>query len=384
MKQIKEWIKFKLRKGLGIPNIEQHISIFEQKFHQTIEEIVPYGVSPWYQDNFWEPTVQIALRDLCKPGDIVFDVGANFGGLTMLMSRNVGLEGKVYAFEASPRIIDKCQRNLVWNGCNNVQLYHTAIYHTSGEKVPIYLGSHLNDSIYQSSQDEIPAYYIATLALDDFVARMKLVPNLVKMDIEGAEFDAIKGMAKIIETGKPHLILETQREDTRCLDWLRAKGYIAIDLNTYEEIRTPEDYPRDVGIRNNLYIHCDRLSETFYNPPFKFNQIVTLKSKDFNLETNGSVYLKEPFKLDAGRYLIDLDFSAQGSDNEMMCGVKVDGKTIFRYHAYTSLLAQSYRDWVINLAEPSSIQIFFDFLYQTEDPTFTFKEATLTKVEEFN
>ena len=125
--------------------ISQKLTLIDQK----ITNITPFEIAPWYQENLWEPTVQIILRDLCKPGDIVFDVGANFAGLTTLMSRMVGPKGVVCAFEASPRIIDKTQRNLVLSGCNNVQLFHNAIYHTSGQTVKIYLGDHLNDSIYQ-------------------------------------------------------------------------------------------------------------------------------------------------------------------------------------------------------------------------------------------
>ena len=67
----------------------------------------PYGDAYWYEDNFWEPPVQIVLRDLCKSGNVVFDIGANLGGLTTVMSRSVGLRGIVCTFEASSRIVGK-------------------------------------------------------------------------------------------------------------------------------------------------------------------------------------------------------------------------------------------------------------------------------------
>jgi len=274
LNSLKDKLKFKLAKILA-PEIDKKLNIDEKLANVSL-----YGIAPWYQENFWEPPVQIALRDLCKPGDIVFDVGANFGGLTTLMSRMVGPKGIVCAFEASPRIVDKTQRNLVLSGCNNVQLFHNAVYHTSQQTVKIYLGSHLNDSIY-SENGEGSTYEVKTIALDDFIAHSKLVPNLLKMDIEGAEFDAIQGMVKTLNTAKPHLILETQRNDTRCLDFLRNIGYIAIDLNTYQEIKTPDDYPIGADIRNNLYIHCDRLIETPYQTPFQFGQPFLLNAEDF-------------------------------------------------------------------------------------------------------
>ena len=375
--QFKNWLKVRLSRVLA-PEIDQQLGV-----NQKLEEVRLYGVAPWYKENFWEPPVQLALRDLCRPGHVVFDVGANFGGLTTIMSRMVGPRGVVCSFEASPRIIDKCQRNIVLSGCSNVQLFHTAVYHKSYRTVPIYLGSHLNDSIYTDQQNKSATYQVSTIALDDFVEHTGLVPELVKMDIEGAEFDAVKGMNKTIKSAKPHLILETQPEDTNCLDFLREAGYISIDLNTYQIVKNSQDYPKGVGIRNNLYIHQDRLSEVVYNPPFNFEEYASLGETDFATKTNGSIYLKTPLILDGGRYLIDIDFVAQGEDNDLTCGVRAGEKTIFRYHAYSNLLASSYRDWVIHLSETSKVDFYFEFLNGTNDKTLSVKGAKVRKVNNF-
>lgn len=389
MKSLKNWLKNKLRKALAIVGIEEAIAGIEEsmkKIHDTRSDDSKnvFGISFWYEGNLWEPPVQIALRDLCKPGDVVFDVGANFGGLTTVMSRMVGSRGIVCSFEASPRIIGICQKNIVMSGCSNVQLYNVAVYSKSNETVPIYLGGHLNDSIYSNSDQEVAAFNIDTLSLDDFVDFTSLVPNLIKMDIEGAEFDAIIGALNTITTARPHLILETQPSDTRCLDLLRDKGYVAIDLNSYQEIKTPTDYPQGVGIRNNLYIHQDRLSETPYSPPFTFVEVKTLTEDDFIKTSSSMLALKNPLKLDKGRYIIDLDFVAQGTDNEMMCGVKVQDKIIFRYHAYTKLIADSYKDWVIDLSKTCEANIYFEFLNGTSDKTFAIKSARVIRISQFD
>ncbi len=397
---IKEWIKHKLRQVVlesdkltesvtnlvepRFKNLNQHLNQELDQLNKRLDKLNLFVTAPWYRENFWEPPVQIVLRDLCQSGDIVFDVGANFGGLTTVMSRMVGLRGIVCAFEASPRIVDKCQQNLILNGCYNVQLYHTAVYSESYQEVPIYLGNLLNDSIYNLNETEAPEYQVSTIALDDFVEETGLIPNLVKMDIEGAEFDAVKGMINTIKTAKPHIILETQPHDTRCLDLLRENGYIAIDLNSYREIKTPEDYPAGVGLRNNLYIHQDKISETPYQPPFNLQELSELNADDFEQTSPEKTELKQPLILGKGRYLIDVNLVAEGKDNEMMWEVISDNKVIFRYHAYSSLLASSYHDWVINLDKSSNINICFRFLNNTNDPTFSLKGATLAKITNFD
>lgn len=399
--KIKEWIKFQLRRVVlesdklkesvdeiirfqGLNYKLEELNQKLNKLNDKVDKLSLFETAYWYEENYWEPSVQLALRDLCKSGDIVFDVGANFGGLTTVMSRMVGLKGIVCAFEASPRIIDKCQRNLILNGCNNVQLYHTAVYSESYQQVPIYLGNFLNDSIYNLNDSEYSAYQVSTIALDDFIEETGLIPNLVKMDIEEAEFDAVKGLVKTLKTAKPHLILETQPHETRCLDLLRENGYIAIDLNSYCQIKTPEDYPPGVGLRNNLYIHQDRIKETPYQPPFNLQKIWQLTADDFHQPNPEKTELKQPLTLEKGRYLIDVNLIAEGKENDMMCEVISDNKVIFRYHAYSNLLANSYSDWVINLDKNSDINICCRFLNQTNDPSFSVKGATIARITNFD
>jgi FkbM family methyltransferase len=209
-------------------------------------------MSFWYEPSYWEMTVQLPLRDLCRPGDVVFDVGANAGGLSVMMSRLVGPRGVVCAFEASPRIVDKTQYNVAMNGCGNVQIFHNAVSDKSGERLEIFAGSHLNDSILPHNGTSIGSF-VDTIALDDFVDHWGLIPSLVKMDIEGAEFAALQGFARTIKTYKPYLILEQQPNDMRCHTMLSKLGYKAIDLATYQEICSAADFSGGAGVANLLF-----------------------------------------------------------------------------------------------------------------------------------
>jgi FkbM family methyltransferase len=347
--------------------------------------LAPFGDAFWYeQPNLWEPTVQLALRDLCEPGAVVYDVGANFGGLTAVMSRLVGPRGIVVSFEASPRIVGHVQANIVKQGLNNVYLQHRAVYSRTGDTLEIYPGDHLNDSIYSenSPTGTRGGMKVKTVALDDFVAATGLVPSVVKMDIEGAEFDALKGAAGLLAEHRPHLLLEQQADDPRCLDLVAKAGYRCFDLNNYREVRSPADYPPGSGIRNLLALHESRLLATPYRVPFRVEDVVTIDRHAFT-ESEGSLSLLAPLSLGRGRYLADVDFAAQGADNEMWCGVELDGRMAFRYHAYTRLLASSYRDWVFDVDSDRSVSLFFRFLNGTADSSFLLRKVTITRLLDF-
>jgi FkbM family methyltransferase len=343
-----------------------------------------YGDSFWYEaPNLWEPPVQIALRDLCRPGAVVYDVGANFGGLTSIMSRLVGPRGIVCSFEASPRIFEHLQANIVKQGHGNATAYHCAVYSRSNQRVKIYPGDHMNDSLYHHGHGQPGEFQMVnTVALDDFSSRTGLVPSLIKMDIEGAEFDALQGAAGLIGAHKPHLILEQATGDTRCLDLLRSKGYAVLDLNSYTPVASVSDFPAGVSLRNLLFVHASRVAELPYALPPATEPVQEMHAVDF-LRAGNSFKLAAPLRLAPGRYLADMQFLASGMSNELMCGVKVDGQVVFRYHAYSKLLAENYRDWVFDVVGDASVELYFDFINGSFDDSFRLSGAALRRLSSF-
>lgn len=342
----------------------------------------PFGDSFWYATaNLWEPAVQLALRDLCRPGNIVFDVGANLGGLTSLMARLVGPRGIVCSFEASPRIIGHLQANVVKQGHNNVTVYHNAVFSKSNALVPIYPGSHLNDSLYGTPAAG-EASFVRTITLDDFSSVLGMVPSLIKMDIEGAEYDALLGAEKLITEHKPHLILEQQNDDAQCLNLLLSKGYRAVDLNSYKPISSLADYPPKAHARNVLFIHQTRLHEWAVDVPCETEHVATLSGTDFARKGDGA-WSSRTVTVAPGRYLIDVHFSASGTGNDLLCGVRLDGQLVFRYCGYSKLLADSYRDWVVDVPMEAPMELCFEFTNGTSDASFELSGADVRRIKGF-
>ena len=99
---------------------------FDPPVLAPVDQSRSFPLTDWWKPSFWEPTVALAIRDYCRPGDVVFDVGSN-AGMALMMSRLVGPRGIVLAFEAKPQIVDKTHYNLVNAGCHNVTLFHKAV-----------------------------------------------------------------------------------------------------------------------------------------------------------------------------------------------------------------------------------------------------------------
>jgi FkbM family methyltransferase len=332
------------------------------RFENAISDRADYVLPHWWNFNFWEPTVQLALRDLCRPRDVVFDVGANAGGLSLAMSRLVGLDGRVYAFEASKRIVGQTQFNMTQQGCTNVQLFHNAVYRKSGEKLPIFYGDHLNDSIMEGG-GAASSEAVETIALDDFCAHWGVAPNLIKIDIEGAEYEALLGMPKVIAGTKPHLILEQSPHDMRGHALLAGAGYCGIDLATYREIKGVDNFVAGSGLANVLYVHRDRLSDLPYAMPLHLDDMGACDTE---------------MELGPGRYVIEADMAAEQTFN-MLAGIEIDGAPAARYETSSSFLTAAYRFYPIQIDRPSKVTFFHRFTGEP-DPTFALRGLHLRRV----
>ena len=330
----------------------------------SVDEAQTFPLTDWWKPSFWEPTVALAIRDYCRPGDVVFDVGSNAGGLALMMSRLVGPRGIVLAFEASPRIIDKTHYNLVKAGCHNVTLFHKAVWNRSGELVNMAPGDHLNDRIQQGFHEGMT---VRTIALDDIAYTGDFRPSFIKMDIEGSEFDALQGMKRLLAEVRPVLVLEQSPDDMRCHSLLKDSGYRAVDLATYKQIRDESDFERKSGVANILFVPQEKSAESPYFSDASPVKAAALTPEMFGRSTNGDIGLKIPLEVSAGRYLFRAKFSAQGRDNEVFAGIEVDGEVVFRYHTYTAFMAESYRDWVVHVDWPGKVAPYLRFIAGKDD-----------------
>jgi FkbM family methyltransferase len=223
-------------------------------------------IPAWHEHVAAEPGVSLALRDLIRPGDVCFDVGAFDGALAQVMARACGPRGLVCAFEANPGVLPKLTNNCSANVLRNVHLTHAAVWHTTGEWVTMFVpaGVPAAAEITGTVPADTTELAVPTLALDDYCERHGLVPNVVKMDIEGAEVHALKGFARGLARHRPHLILEHRTHEMRAIDFVRGLGYEVFDCGSYQDIREASDFPPGSSIRNVVCIHRDRLSETAY------------------------------------------------------------------------------------------------------------------------
>jgi len=143
-----------------------------------------------------DPWVVGLMKARVKEGDTVLDLGANIGFYTLLLSDLVGLKGKVFAFEPDPTNFGILEKNVA--GCENVVLVHKAVSDKTG-KAKLYLNKvNLGDHRLCPAHKGQEAIDIRTITLDAyFIKKLKPV-NFIKLDVQGAEGGAVKGMGKLI------------------------------------------------------------------------------------------------------------------------------------------------------------------------------------------
>ncbi|MGE5478800.1 MAG: FkbM family methyltransferase [Chloroflexota bacterium] len=160
----------------------------------------------------FEISTELALRKIVKQDDVVIDIGANVGYLSLILSKLTGPAGKVFAFEPEPNNFKAFIKNIDLNGFTNIIPSQSAISDIKGV-LKLFLASGNNRGMHSTIFDEktLSADFVETpsLPLDDFVQENDLKKlDLVKIDVEGAELQVLKGMNKTLNTLRPKIIIE--------------------------------------------------------------------------------------------------------------------------------------------------------------------------------
>ena len=137
------------------------------------------------------------IQSHVRPGDTAIDVGANLGYYTLLLARGVGPQGRVIAFEPDPDNFSLLERNVSANGYGDrVKCVQAALSDHEGT-LRLFRAPDPGDHRIYDSHDGRPFLEVPVTTLDSVCAGGGV--DLIKMDIQGAEGLALRGMAGVIE-----------------------------------------------------------------------------------------------------------------------------------------------------------------------------------------
>ncbi len=143
----------------------------------------------------YETRVRETLRTAIRAGDTVWDIGANVGLYTRLFSDWVGANGQVVAFEPVPACFGELQASL--DECDNVQALNIGLSDVEA-KLPMHLSDDLEGTRHTFATPRGSAGPVMELAVapGDALRRVEElpVPNVLKIDVEGFELEALRGL----------------------------------------------------------------------------------------------------------------------------------------------------------------------------------------------
>jgi FkbM family methyltransferase len=199
-----------------------------------------------------EPHFDEIVNSILNEEDNCLDLGANHGSHTKILAE-VCSKGRIFAFEPQSLVSQLLNLNIYLNNCPNVVCFNLAVGPNTGEIVNIeqIVSSVENVNSGWSRLKNTPSLHrVITVAIDDLeLPRI----SFIKMDIQGSELDALKGMKKVLTNDRPYIFFEVEEvhlvfrgtDKTELLSELRNNNYLIYRIET--------EYPSD-----HLAVPCEK------------------------------------------------------------------------------------------------------------------------------
>jgi FkbM family methyltransferase len=206
-----------------------------------------FSLNAYKHKNYWfhgkrrEAGSMQFFRDLISPGDIVLEAGGHIGYLSMYFAQLCGQTGRVIVFEPSPENLSYLRRNTAH--LPQVAAVDLAVGSSNGPRdlfIEDITGQ--NNSFYSDydifKKNSIAAGYkgegyhairVQVITIDDYCRENNMHVDFVKIDIEGAELEALEGMEHTTEQQKPRFMVEVSRKSPEAFEWFQARDYLLFD-----------------------------------------------------------------------------------------------------------------------------------------------------------
>jgi FkbM family methyltransferase len=194
----------------------------------TLREMVE---QPVVEPPVYEPEVADVIRRFLSPGDCAVDVGASIGHHTCLMSRMVGEEGLVFAFEPHGESFKLLVESVNVNKLNNVAMFQTALWSRDLPEMELWSVPEMGYSSFLRYENATGSEKVACRSLDSFLINDH--PRLIKLDCEGSETNVLAGADRILRKGVDCVVVEfnywvfreTNLSDLMIRQYMKSLGY---------------------------------------------------------------------------------------------------------------------------------------------------------------
>jgi FkbM family methyltransferase len=154
-----------------------------------------------YKHKCWEPNVTDTIINILKKYEtpVFFDIGCNFGYFSILSSKHCG---KIYSFDSNKNNIDLLNLSIEKNGIKNIQTYHNCVSDDILKFYKMNIDDFTNVGALKVEECGEIESNIKTIVLDDFIKNNKINNiDLIKIDVEGAEYNCLKGLKTSFDNG---------------------------------------------------------------------------------------------------------------------------------------------------------------------------------------
>lgn len=188
-------------KGVKLPNFFKNNDLQWEFCHQFVELYQNYVLQT-------DGKLSYEMDDFCiSSDDIIFDCGAN-AGLFAAYAASKG--AMVHCFEpcgSTRELLKQTQRLYP----DNIIIYPYALSNKNGEatlcKTNNIGANHLNQYDVNLANEVLQTETVLTTTIDNFVEQNNIIPTFIKMDVEGAEFDAVQGALKTLQKYSPKMVV---------------------------------------------------------------------------------------------------------------------------------------------------------------------------------
>lgn len=235
---------------------------FRPHVMETVIEGVPCTIfiadptaAAWYSGGHSRvsPEMRFVRDSVLRPGARVFEIGGHHGCTAVVLARTVGPQGRVVVCEPVPGNVAIIREQIRLNGLDNVVVVAEAIGAATGSVT-------VRDTSNGAVSTAGSGVAVPLTTIDALVERTGIVPDLIKIDVEGYEIDVLRGAARTLRH-RPALQVEVHPHHIRQFGHRVEALWELVDLSAYRiwfqarDADTPAEVPGPVAIRQRSHVY---------------------------------------------------------------------------------------------------------------------------------